>query len=393
YGSLDINWDGTYTYRVNNDNPDVERLYSSAATLTDTFSYTIQDYHNNVANGTNASSTLTVSISGNNDYPRYVTSSSSTTDTDTITIQNANIISSNTFQPATGNFYVRDPDNFNKTTDYTPVALTTGIVGGYPTSVVTIIVGGYPTSVAVSNNTDLSNYNANVGLYGTLYVSKSVDPVSSSDHFNTLYQGDYKYVPNDDVLNAISSSTTLTESFQVTVYDQGRASDTLTYTADLKDWVGSNASHASSGAYAPPYTNTSSSVSLTEDSNANSNYLWNNGKVSGTYTPTFSPVSAYTGYTYHRTSGTYSDGASGTYAGNNPLSYDYTVDSQGYWSYRVDNWQDAVQKLGVGDSLTYAVTLPGTSGLTVTLNGKNDDPYPYTTNLAPHALTPVADKN
>ncbi|MGI9213572.1 MAG: VCBS domain-containing protein, partial [Methylococcaceae bacterium] len=145
YGSLAMNWDGTYTYTVDNSNPDVERLYSdnqtASAPLIDTFNYTIQDYRSVsstlTANGASASSTLTVSISGNNDYPRFVADNTSTSDQDTITVNTAALVSNNSFQTATGTLSVRDPDNFTSTTNYTPVALNTGITGSFSGTSVT----------------------------------------------------------------------------------------------------------------------------------------------------------------------------------------------------------------------------------------------------------------
>lgn len=65
YGSLALKSDGTYTYTLNNANPDVNNL-NSGASLTDLFYYRIQ---NNGSSGNQDTSTLTVTINGANDAP------------------------------------------------------------------------------------------------------------------------------------------------------------------------------------------------------------------------------------------------------------------------------------------------------------------------------------
>ena len=64
YGSVTMNADGSYSYAVDNANATVQGLRSNADTLTDTFTYTMQD-----AAGATSSTTLTVTIRGANDNP------------------------------------------------------------------------------------------------------------------------------------------------------------------------------------------------------------------------------------------------------------------------------------------------------------------------------------
>ncbi|MDM0075604.1 VCBS domain-containing protein [Variovorax sp. J2P1-59] len=64
YGWLTLNADGSYTYRVDNDDPAVEALRLDVDTLTDSFSYTVID-----AAGTQDRATLNVTIHGANDTP------------------------------------------------------------------------------------------------------------------------------------------------------------------------------------------------------------------------------------------------------------------------------------------------------------------------------------
>ena len=62
YGNLTLNSDGTYTYVVDESNPAVEALDTSTDTLSDVFSYTIEDDHQR-----QSSATLTVTIHGTHD--------------------------------------------------------------------------------------------------------------------------------------------------------------------------------------------------------------------------------------------------------------------------------------------------------------------------------------
>jgi VCBS repeat-containing protein len=64
YGSLTLNTDGSYTYTVDNTNPQVEALRNSSAQLVDTFSYTIRD-----ADGLESTTQLAVTVQGANDTP------------------------------------------------------------------------------------------------------------------------------------------------------------------------------------------------------------------------------------------------------------------------------------------------------------------------------------
>ena len=63
YGSLVLNDDGTYTYTLDNTDPDTQVL-KQGETATEVFSYTVTD-----ANGATSTSTLTVTVTGTNDQP------------------------------------------------------------------------------------------------------------------------------------------------------------------------------------------------------------------------------------------------------------------------------------------------------------------------------------
>lgn len=67
YGSLVLNADGQYVYRVDNSLAAVQALRTYADTLTETFTYEITD-----RNGARSTSTLTITIHGQNDFPVLV---------------------------------------------------------------------------------------------------------------------------------------------------------------------------------------------------------------------------------------------------------------------------------------------------------------------------------
>jgi VCBS repeat-containing protein len=64
YGSITIASDGSYTYTVDNSNPDVQALRLSGQTLGETFTYEMTD-----AGGLSALGTVTINIQGANDNP------------------------------------------------------------------------------------------------------------------------------------------------------------------------------------------------------------------------------------------------------------------------------------------------------------------------------------
>jgi large repetitive protein len=68
YGTLTLNSDGSYSYAVDNDNPDVNALKDGSQPLTDTYTYTITD-----ADGDTSTATLTIRIHGNTDGAPTVT--------------------------------------------------------------------------------------------------------------------------------------------------------------------------------------------------------------------------------------------------------------------------------------------------------------------------------
>ncbi|HBJ36065.1 MAG TPA: hypothetical protein DDZ51_15225, partial [Planctomycetaceae bacterium] len=68
FGSITIANDGSYTYTIDNDHPTVQSLRTAGDTLTDVFSYTIQD-----SGGLTSTTQITITIQGANDAPHDIT--------------------------------------------------------------------------------------------------------------------------------------------------------------------------------------------------------------------------------------------------------------------------------------------------------------------------------
>ncbi len=64
YGTVVLNADGTYTYTINDNDPDVQALLLSSDHLTDIFTYTLQD-----SLGYTSTTQLTITLDGANDTP------------------------------------------------------------------------------------------------------------------------------------------------------------------------------------------------------------------------------------------------------------------------------------------------------------------------------------
>ncbi|MFN9606050.1 MAG: VCBS domain-containing protein, partial [Planctomycetota bacterium] len=71
YGSISIAADGSYTYTVDNSNATVQALRTSGNTLTDVFTYTMQD-----TAAETSTTQITVTIQGANDTPNNITGTS-----------------------------------------------------------------------------------------------------------------------------------------------------------------------------------------------------------------------------------------------------------------------------------------------------------------------------
>ena len=71
YGTVTIAANGSWTYTLNNNDPDTNAL-AQGQTVTDVFNYTMSD-----TNGATSSTTLTITITGTNDAPVAVSDAAS----------------------------------------------------------------------------------------------------------------------------------------------------------------------------------------------------------------------------------------------------------------------------------------------------------------------------
>ncbi|MGY0216141.1 VCBS domain-containing protein [Endozoicomonadaceae bacterium StTr2] len=159
YGALHINADGSYTYRIDEANQEVEALRSAGQQLTERFSYRVQDNADNQGTAENAlddTGLLTVTIEGRNDAPVAVN--------DTATaIESGGLQNSNTGSNATGNVMTNDTD----------VETTSGD----RMQVTEISFGDTLRQIQAGNETTIA------GLYGTLAIQAD---------------GSYRYEINED---------------------------------------------------------------------------------------------------------------------------------------------------------------------------------------------------
>src|SRR5882724_6714326 len=170
YGTLHLNVNGTYTYTLDNADPDVQAL-GAGQTAKDVFSYTASDGHGHVA-----TATLTITVTGTNDAPVAAA------DVNTVPEDSGSV---------SGNVLANDSD-----VDKSDV-LALSAVDGSADNVGTAIEG----------------------IYGTLQLNAN---------------GSYSYTPDDSktAVQALGAGETATDEFSYTVSDGhgGSANATLTIT-------------------------------------------------------------------------------------------------------------------------------------------------------------------
>jgi len=174
YGTLTLRADGSYTYVIDNDNPDVQALRTADEVLSETFTYVMQD-----TAGATSVARLTVRIQGSNDNP--VAQDDAVTASDQIPAPQAS-----------GNVLPNDSD-IDAADQLTVVGVRTGAETGTGTA------GTVGQSLA--------------GLYGTLVLNAD---------------GSYTYTidqSNPDVLRAAGMGLVLHDTFTYTVADRAGATD------------------------------------------------------------------------------------------------------------------------------------------------------------------------
>lgn len=287
HGTFRVNADGTYTYTLNNSDPDLATL-DATETLTDTITYVV------TAGGVTATATLTITIQGTTELAAAPDSASVTEDAAAT-------------NSATGNVLTND-------------------TGGTGTKTVTS-VNGSTTSVGVDVQRD----------HGTFRINAD---------------GTYTYTLNnsDPDLATLDAGETLTDTITYVV-TAGGATATATLTVTIQGTTELAAAPDSGTVTEDAATNTVTGDVLTND-------------TGGTGTKTVTSVNGSTtsvGVDVQRDHGTFRVNADGTY------------------TYTLNNADPDLVALDAGetvtDTITYVVTAGGTTStatLTITIAGAND---------------------
>ena len=325
HGTLTINANGSYSYQVDNADPAVIGLGLNQ-TITDTFTYAVSDGH-----GGTASATLTITIFGTNDGPTAVPDTN-------WTVEDGGPISGNVIA---GMAHPGDPSpgvDFADVADSDP--------------------NNDPLTITDVNGSAANVGNDLVGAHGTLHLNSN---------------GTYTYQVNnaDPAVQALSVGQTTTDSFTYSISDGngGTASATLTITI-----FGAN--DAPTAVADTNWTIEDSTTAATGNVLQDLNHA---GAPSGSFAD-HADTDPDSGDTL--TVSTVNGNAANV--GNNLTGAHGTLhlNSNGTYTYQVNNADPAVQALGVGatttDTFSYTVS-DGNGGtasatLTITIFGANDAP-------------------
>src|SRR3989440_676367 len=283
--------DGSYTYTLNNADPDTNAL-AQGATATDQFTYTVTD-----ANGATSSTTLTITITGTNDAPVAV---ADTNAGDPVT--EAGVNPGNTPFPgdgtASGNVLTNDTDV--DTGDTKAVSAVNGVAGNVGQAV--------------------------AGTYGSVTIASD---------------GSYTYTLDntDSDTNALAQGATATDQFTYTVTDANGATSSTTLTITI---TGTN-----DGPVAVADTNAGDAVTeagvnpgntpFPGDGTASGNVLTNDTDVDTGDTKAVSAVNGVAGNVGQAVAGTYGS---------------VTIASDGSYTYTLDNTDSDTNALAQGATAT-----------------------------------------
>ncbi|WFP08410.1 MULTISPECIES: retention module-containing protein [Achromobacter] len=373
HGTFSIDADGNWTYKLNNDDPKVQAL-AVGETLTETFTVTTVD-------GTTAE--IVVTIDGTNDEPKLsgeltgtVTEDGVKTANGQLSVSDVDASDTHTYSvvgAATGTYgsfavdangkwtYTLDNDAAQalkdgdvKTETYT-VQVSDGN-GGFDTKTVTVTINGADDGATVTpaNPGDDAGSVKEDSVYttgGKLDVTDpdagqaAFDPITNktSDHgtFSIDADGNWTYKLNNDdpKVQALAVGETLTEKFTVTTVDGTTAEIVVTI----------------DGTNDEPVLSGELTGTVTEDGVKTANGQLNVADVDTSDTHSYSVLGS----------------ATGTYGS-------FAVDTNGKWTYTLDN--DAAQALKDGDVKTETYTVQVSDGnggfdtktVTVTINGADD---------------------
>ncbi len=322
YGSITIAADGSYTYAVENTNSAVQALRTTANTLTDVFTYTMRD-----AAGLLSTNQITITIQGTNDAPVGVNDSATA-------IEAGGTANGTAGTNPTGNVLTNDTD-----VDAGDTRTVNGVVAGPSASA----VGSVGTSVT--------------GSYGAITINADGSYSYTVDNSNATVQA------------LRISGQTILDVFTYQVADTGGLTSVATITVTIQGAndapVGVNdtatAVEAGGTANGTAGTNPTGNV-LTNDTDVDAGDIKTvSGVVAGPSASAVGSVGASVGGSYGS----------------------ITINSDGSYTYAVDNTNTAVQALRISgqtlqDVFTYKVSdTDGSTSLatiTVTIQGANDAP-------------------
>ncbi|WP_250530149.1 VCBS domain-containing protein [Caballeronia sp. ATUFL_F1_KS4A] len=365
YGTLSIGANGGYEYVVDNANAAVQALRLSGQTLTERFTYVVNDSANAAA-----SATLTVTIHGANDTPVGVDDSGSATEA-------GGVANGTPGSNATGNVLANDTDVDSAANGETH--RVTGI-----THLPESAVNGPLTAVAAG--TTSGNGTVIAGAYGTLTIGAD---------------GSYRYVidnNNAQVQALVPADAPLVETFTYALADTGGLSDLAQLTIQIHgandnpvasdDAGAASAGSASTGVN--PVDATGNVITQASRPGTASQPGGNGIDTDVDHTDNPDTLLVLNGVRSgtEAAGGTLTAVAAGTTAANGASivgSYGtLRIGANGSYDYAVDSNNAAVRALAAGATLTETFTyrIVDTSGLAdqaqlvITVRGVNDAPTP-----------------
>ncbi|HBJ37338.1 MAG TPA: hypothetical protein DDZ51_21815, partial [Planctomycetaceae bacterium] len=190
FGSIIIHPDGSYTYNVDNDNPFVEALASSADTLQDVFTYTMRD-----SGGLTSTTQISITIAGANDSPLITVNTGDS--------QTAEIAETDSGLVTQGTLSVTDVDLSNTVA-----------------AEVTHVVASGTTTGLVSNT---------AALRSMLAVNSNV--IAADSTTGTLH---WSFNSDTDSFDYLASGESLMLIYTITVVDSAGASDSEEVTITIE---------------------------------------------------------------------------------------------------------------------------------------------------------------
>ena len=384
YGTLSVNSAGGYTYKLNNALPTVQQL-AVGQTLTDVFTYTVNDGKGGVA-----VNTLTVTIQGRNDNPVVAACTANVTEDTTLSasgtfptptdvdtgdtvafIPRSNAVGTyGTLTYTASGTYVYTLNNSLASVQAIGAGETATDVftytvrdsqGGTGTNRLTVTINGTNDKPVVGAATATVTEETKTTATGTLPTPTDVDvrdtlafipqagTAGSYGSVTIMANGSYTYTLSNSlpVVQALGVGETLTETFTYTVTDGkgGTATNTLTITVN--------------GTNDTPYVGASTAAVSEDTATTASGVLSQPTDVDTNDTLTFNTMT----------------NVGGTYG-------KLSVDASGNYVYVLNNSSSAIQSLGVGEHVTdtFVYTVSDGKGgtasntITITINGTNDVP-------------------